>query len=137
MQIPKNDYLVVSEDGLCFRVKPPLGMSELEFMQAIVGGLIERVPVQLDGTDCFVNEEGLIKGLSNNITASLICNHMLVGPAVFAGFDGEGGTTPCPEMFILKLADQGLALEGGRDHSWELEDALKVIEQDKAGEYIQ
>ena len=136
MQTPKNDYLVISQDGLCFRVKPSEDISNLEFLQTIVGGLIERVPVQLDGADCFVNEEGLMKGFGHNITASIICNHLLVGPAVFAGFDGEGGTTPCPEMFITKLADQGLALEGGRDHSWELKDALKVIEQDTTGEYV-
>ena len=136
MQIPKKDYLVISEDGLCFRVKPSEDMSDLQFLQKIVGGLIERVPAQLDGADCFVNEEGLIKGFGRNMTASIICNYLLVGPAVFAGFDGEGGTTPCPEMFITTLADQGLQLEGGRDHSWELKDALKVIEQDTTGEYV-
>ena len=136
MQTPKNDYLVISQDGLCFRVKPAEDISNLEVLQTIVGGLIERVPVQLDGADCFVNEEGLFKDFGHNITASIICNHLLVGPAVFAGFDGEGGTTPCPETFITKLADQGLAFQGGRDHSWELKDALKVIEEDTTGEYV-
>ena len=122
------NYLVISEHGLAFEVKPEPEMSNLEFLQTIVGGLIERIPVNLEGVDCWVNEEGLVHGLGLNITAGVICNHMMAGTAVFAGYD-NGESTPAPDSFIKKLKAQGLAIEKETD----LKDVMKVIELDNEG----
>lgn len=134
-----KDYLVISEHGLVFRVKADESMSNLKFMQALVGGLIQSVPYHgnggnlgNDGVDCWVNEEGLILGMNMNMTASIICNHMLAGTAVFAGHDGEGNITPCPENFITTLTRQGLALEG-EGKSFDINDAMGIIKLDNEG----
>ena len=129
------NYLVISEHGLAFIVKPEPEMSNLKFLQTIVGGLIERVPVNSgnvleDNMDCWVNEEGLIQNLNINMTASIICNHMIAGTAVFAGYD-NGESTPCPESFINRLVGQGLALEDSNARS--LDDVMKIIELDNEG----
>ena len=134
----QSNYLVISEHGLAFIVKPEPEMSNLKFLQTIVGGLIERVPVNSghvleDNMDCWVNEEGLIHNLNINMTASIICNHMIAGTAVFAGYD-NGESTPCPESFINRLVGQGLALEGSNARRWwTLDDVMKVIELDNEG----
>ena len=129
------NYLVISEHGLAFIVKPEPEMSNLKFLQTIVGGLIERVPVNSghvleDNMDCWVNEEGLIQNLNINLTASIICNHMIAGTAVFAGCD-NGESTPCPDSFIDRLVSQGLQLED--KYAWSLDDVMRTIELDNEG----
>ena len=100
-----DNYLVISEHGLAFRVMPDESVSKLKFMQDLVGGLIERVPYHgHDGVDCWVNEEGMMRGMNVNMTASIICNHMIAGTAVFAGTDGED-IAPCPEDFIKSMTE--------------------------------
>ena len=129
-----KDYLVVSEHGLAFRVKPDETRPTLKFLQTFVGGLIERVPyhgqgsARNEGVDCWVNEEGMLLGLNVNMTASIICNHMIAGTAVFAGTDGED-IAPCPEDWLSLLTNQGLALEG-EGKSFDINDAMTIIKQD-------
>lgn len=55
--------------------------TKLETLQKAVGGWIERVPT-VDGRVLYVNEEGLLKGLMLNRTASLIAGRDIVGDVV-------------------------------------------------------
>jgi hypothetical protein len=137
----QSNYLVISEHGLAFRVMPDESVSKLKFMQALVDGLIERVPYHgHDGVDCWVNEEGMMRGMNVNITASIICNHMIAGTAIFAGTDGED-IAPCPEDFIKSLTRDGLAIENfgllpdgsGRREAFEYDDVITIIKADNEG----
>ena len=134
-----KDYLVISEHGLAFRVMPDESVSKLKFMQGLVGGLIERVSYHgHDGVDCWVNEEGMLLGMNVNMTASIICNHMIAGTAIFAGTDGED-IAPCPEDFIksmteiggLKIEHFGLLPDGsGRREAFEYDDVIRIMKAD-------
>jgi len=55
---------------------------ELEELQEYVGGLIEVVPIK-DG-QMIVNEEGLLEGLSHNVSASLVAHRQIVGDVVLS-----------------------------------------------------
>ena len=62
-----------------FKDKPPT----LEEAQAIVGGLVEMVPLMNPkNMQLIVNEEGLMHDLPVNTQASMIAGRKLVGPAI-------------------------------------------------------
>jgi len=62
-----------------FKDKPPT----LEEAQAIVGGLVEMVPLMNpENMQLIVNEEGLMHDLPVNTQASMIAGRKLVGPAI-------------------------------------------------------
>ena len=62
-----------------FKDKPPT----LEEAQAIVGGLVEMVPLMNpENMQLIVNEEGLMHDLPVNTQASMIAGRRLVGPAI-------------------------------------------------------
>ena len=69
-------------------------------LQRAVNGYIERAPTLMPGefadVDCFVDEEGLLKGVAIvNQPVTHLCNHpqiTIVGDAVFATHDDEGET---------------------------------------------
>ena len=69
----------------------------LESLQAGVGGWIEIVRLP-NGQDMVVNEEGLIHGLPQNLTASRLAGQPLVGDCILCkrgelNKDEEGGDT--------------------------------------------
>ena len=80
------EYLVISEHGLAFRVMPDESVSKLKFMQSLVGGLIERVPYHgHDGVDCWVNEEGMMRGMNVNMNASITVSYTnLTLPTIYS-----------------------------------------------------
>ena len=53
----------------------------LEEAQGIVEGYVERLTLP-DGSQMLVNEEGLLKGMPVNRTASLIAGMNIVGPVL-------------------------------------------------------
>lgn len=69
-------------------------------LQRAVGGYIEcaptKMPAQLLDIDCFVDEEGLLKGVPIvNKPVTRLCGHpaiTIVGDAVFVTHDDEGNT---------------------------------------------
>lgn len=62
-----------------FKEKPPT----LEEAQAIVGGLVEMVPLMNpENMQLLINEEGLMHDLPVNTQASMIAGQRLVGPAI-------------------------------------------------------
>lgn len=70
----------------------------LEQLQKAVGGYIERVPLEIpkeagSDIDCFVDEEGLLKGIpAVNGPISRAYGATVVGDAVFAKHNKEGNT---------------------------------------------
>jgi len=86
----KGTLAIIAPDGAVTmqRVETAKGPS-LEVLQAAVGGYIERVRVRWFGRvrDAYVNEEGLIKGLNLNSSATAILDgafknsgNSIVGP---------------------------------------------------------
>ena len=65
-------------DGRRETVTEPMTLHD---MQAIVGGYIEVVHLP-NKKFIVVNEEGLLQGMSTNLTASNIAGRKLVGPAI-------------------------------------------------------
>jgi len=61
----------------------------LEALQAAVDGYIETVKLVPGRAVMIVNEEGLLRGMPHNITASLAAGTQIVGPAIVIGVDGE------------------------------------------------
>lgn len=64
----------------------------LEALQEAVYGHIETVPIRHISPDkaiMIVNEEGLLRGLAPNRTASLYADRLIVGTALVVGVDGE------------------------------------------------
>lgn len=64
----------------------------LKALQEAVDGYIETVPIRLISPDkaiMIVNEEGLLRGLAPNCTASLYADRLIVGTALVVGVDGE------------------------------------------------
>lgn len=59
--------------------------NELEAFQRLVDGYIETLPIAADML-AIVNEEGKLRGMEPNM---MVRGDLLVGPVVFAGFDGE------------------------------------------------
>lgn len=58
----------------------------LEALQQTVGGYIEALPLGDPHVACYVNEEGLLKGLPLN---RVVNGRPIVGPILFVGFDPE------------------------------------------------
>lgn len=64
----------------------------LEALQDAVDGYIETVPMRFIPSDkavMIVNEEGRLKGMMMNRTASIYANTLIVGTALVVGVDGE------------------------------------------------
>lgn len=61
----------------------------LEALQAAVDGHIETVRLVPGRAVMIVNEEGLLRGMPHNITASLAAGTQIVGLALVVGVDGE------------------------------------------------
>lgn len=78
---------------------------ELQDLQDLVGGYIERVPLS-PGACMIVNEEGRPNGMQQNPIASLVARRQIYGPAliagVVAGADGEE-FADVPEEYIELL----------------------------------
>lgn len=81
-------------DGGVFAVEKPKYMKTLEFMQALVDGLISIVPTRSDlPLDLFVNDEGMFRDdFRYNFRASVLAGQGLVGPAFLIGCDKYGET---------------------------------------------
>lgn len=79
----RKKVIVIPADG-----SKPIHWKEtdgsLESCQAIVGGLIERVP-DGHGHDLWVNEEGLLIGLRHNMRATVVAGRDLVGDCYVTG----------------------------------------------------
>jgi hypothetical protein len=87
---------LITEDGSMTDVTPKGKEFTLEEMQAFVGGLVQLVPsIRFTAKphpiltvkhetlrSAWCNEEGLLKGLSENRLASLLAGQPLVGPVV-------------------------------------------------------
>ena len=113
-----TSYLVVDDNGAAVLVAPT--DNTYADLSTLVDGLIECVALP-GQVDAWVNEEGLyrydfaynllgtymVRGWTGNPT------YHLVGPVVFAGHDGEGGTLPCPAWFIDEVRNGGLELVDG------------------------
>lgn len=85
------------------------GQDRLDFLQALVQGLIECVSLN-DTTDLWVNEEGLYRNdFTVNKTATLVARmrtghrYTLVGPAFMTGTDGRGNTTSVTDELIAEM----------------------------------
>lgn len=76
----KRSYVWLKTDGSQGQVDPDHELTLAE-MQGLVGGYIERIRVKYHGKthDMWVNEEGLLLGLSENVQASLIAQRLIVG----------------------------------------------------------
>lgn len=75
--------------------------TELKAMQQAVGGYIESVTIAEDAA-LLVDEEGLLKDLSQNALASLVARRQIVGTALLVGIDGERYCDP-PERYVKNL----------------------------------
>lgn len=63
-------------------VSPEGGTFTLDELQKFVGGYIELVPLP-EGMVLVVNEEGLLRSLPKNDTASFLAGRIIVGDAVW------------------------------------------------------
>lgn len=61
----------------------------LEALQKEVGGYIETVTLVRGYAVMIVNEEGLLRGMPSNLTASSVAARKIVGPALVVGVDGD------------------------------------------------
>ena len=78
--------------------------ASLDAMQAVVGGNIEVVPVELNGVSCYVNEEGkfdpdctpnpLALEIFHTMGGRLFPGDFIAGPMLVTGFDPETGSRP-------------------------------------------
>lgn len=78
----------------------------LEALQNAVDGYIETVPIRFippDKAVMIVNEEGLLKGMTMNRTASLYAGRFIVGNALVVGVDGDE-FTDVPESIARKIS---------------------------------
>jgi hypothetical protein len=79
----------------------------LKNFQAIVGGYIEQVK---DGKhEAYVDEDGSMKRLPPNITASILLNRPIVGTAMFFGNDGSDLECSVPFETLVAVATATLA----------------------------
>ena len=95
------------------------GCIQLEAMQSLVGGDIERWCLQghgLDGLDLFLDEEGKLKERSNNPIATILAeilfhNDVIVGDTFVCAHDEEGnsiGLSDAQELALRRrLSDLG------------------------------
>lgn len=78
----------------------------LEALQHAVDGYIETVPIRFippDKAVMIVNEEGRLKGMTMNRTASLYADRLIVGNALVVGVDGDV-FTDVPESIARKIS---------------------------------
>ena len=61
----------------------------LEALQKAVDGYIETVTLISGYAVMIVNEEGLLRGMPSNPTASAVAARKIVGPALVVGVDGD------------------------------------------------
>ena len=61
----------------------------LEALQKVVDGYIETVTLIGGYAVMIANEEGLLRGMSSNLTASAVAARKIVGPALVDGVDGD------------------------------------------------
>lgn len=98
------NVLVIPVEGPIEQHTLPEGGDSLTFLQGLVGGWIEAVPVPsfvtgADEASAYVNEEGKLEGLGPNMRATdfmvpgvgLHWGDYIAGPFVLAGFDPETG----------------------------------------------
>lgn len=89
------EYVIqIKSGGLIRHVEVPEGGDTLHFLQGLVGGLIEPVPVLLPHPSMnllmLVNEEGLINSLAVNRTAAMLtAESFLFGDAVIVKVDED------------------------------------------------
>jgi hypothetical protein len=71
----------------------------LDDLRRLVEGDIEALPMRdREDANAYVNENGLLAGLSRNARAALLLGFWVAGPAVLCGFDaGTGEQTAIPE----------------------------------------
>lgn len=93
--------------------------NDLESLQALVGGLLECVPMQ-QGYDLWVNEEARLMGLPKNRIVVDIVNGRPVGYGIHGDFffacrDGDGDIVSMPEAIQVGLSNGQIVLlkEGG------------------------
>jgi hypothetical protein len=78
-------------------------------LQKFVGGYIEAVTLDDQGTTLFLNEEGKTMGLPYNEHASRITRgivqffDLIVGDAIVIGCDDEGDSADVPEAWIERF----------------------------------
>lgn len=91
--------LLVPADGppAIGEIDPTLG----EY-QRLVGGYIEHV--RHNGHNAYVDEDGLMKRLPPNVTASIVLDRPIVGPALFFGDDGGEKELGVPYATIQEVA---------------------------------
>ncbi len=75
--------------------------TELKAMQQAVGGYVEQVTIAEDAA-LLVDEEGLLKDLTQNALASLVARRQIVGTALLVGIDGDRFCDP-PEQYVRSL----------------------------------
>jgi formylmethanofuran dehydrogenase subunit B len=61
----------------------------LEALQKAVDGYIETLTLIGGYAVMIVNEEGLLRGMPSNLTASAVAARKIVGPVLVVGVDGE------------------------------------------------
>lgn len=61
----------------------------LKALQKAVDGYIETVTLIGGYAVMIVNEEGLLRGMPSNLTASAVAARKIVGPALVVGVDGD------------------------------------------------
>lgn len=80
MRMTTKTETLMDVDGNVHEIKPANGRGySLREAQAMVGGLVEVVHLRR-GWILLVNEEGLLRGLPYNLTASAVAGQPLVGP---------------------------------------------------------
>jgi len=92
------EAVVLETDGTVYKIDLPKEDS-LSILQDTVGGLIDVV--RGENFVGYVNDEGLLIGLTQNIIASALFGRLLVGNVVIVGaldengyYDGENHDTP-------------------------------------------
>ena len=87
--------ITITVDGAVSRTEYEPG---LKFLQTAVGGYIEAVDIA-EGMTMYVNEEGKMSGLAENVVATYLAwnaaaiapHDWIAGDAIIAGFDFETG----------------------------------------------
>jgi hypothetical protein len=96
----KNVTGVLVNAGYAAMVTIPAGLPN---MQAMVGGLIERIgfPGIPHDVDCYVNEEGLLQDLPRQ--AEKFSGEAVCGPIFYCGSNTQGETISLSEARIKQI----------------------------------
>ena len=133
--------LVIPVAGPVEEVELPLGdRSQLSELQALVGGLIEALPLPefidpAGRATCYANEEGKNIGLPPNMRATdflcpgvgLLWGDYIAGPLVILGFDPERGINLDVPSAAVERA-MLIAEEAGEPYRPIIVDGVKVAE---------